>query len=49
VTVLDIYVWMLAQWMPQTWLSQKCPKVTRLAEAVARRPKVAPVHAFHFG
>jgi glutathione S-transferase len=47
--VLDIYVWMLAQWMPMAWLAKECPKVKRLAETVARRPKIAPVHAFHFG
>jgi|SRR5215472_3418039 len=48
-TVLDIYVWMLAQWMPQDWLIRECPKVKRLANTVAQRPKIAPVHAFHFG
>ena len=48
-TVLDIYIWMLAQWMDADWLSHECPKVERLADAVAARPKVAPIHAFHFG
>lgn len=48
-TVLDIYIWMLAQWLDQDWLSRECPKVKRLADAVAVRPKIAPVHAYHFG
>jgi len=47
-TVLDIDIWMLAYWMDQEWLSQNCPKVKRLADTVAIRPKVAPVHAYHF-
>ena len=48
-TMTDIYVWMLAQWMPQDWLAEHCPKVKRLADTVAARPAVAPVHARHFG
>jgi glutathione S-transferase len=48
-TVLDIYIWMLAQWLDQEWLSRECPKVKRLADAVADRPKIAPIHAYHFG
>jgi GST-like protein len=48
-SVLDIYVWMLAQWMPQDWLGRECPKIKRLSDTVAKRPKVAPVHAYHFG
>lgn len=48
-TVLDIYVWMLCQWMPQDWMAAHCPKVRRLTDAVAARPLVAPIHAYHFG
>lgn len=48
-TVLDIYVWMLCQWMPQDWMASHCPRVKRLSEAVAARPAIAPVHARHFG
>ena len=29
-TALDIYVWMLAQWMPPEWLVEVCPKINRL-------------------
>lgn len=47
-TMIDIYVWMLAQWMPQDWLAAHCPRVDRLARTVAARPAVAPVHEAHF-
>lgn len=47
-TVLDIYVWMLAQWMPRGWLEAYCPRTLRLADQVAARPRIAPVHAYHF-
>ena len=48
-TVLDIYVWMLAQWMPPEWLTQECPKINRLMECAKVRPKIAPVQKWHFG
>ncbi|RLA12073.1 MAG: hypothetical protein DRQ59_08415 [Gammaproteobacteria bacterium] len=48
-TVLDIYVWMLAQWMPPEWLAQECPKINRLMESAKIRPKIAPVQEWHFG
>jgi glutathione S-transferase len=48
-TILDIYVWMLCQWMPQDWMAASCPKVKRLSDQVAARPLIAPVHARHFG
>jgi glutathione S-transferase len=48
-TVLDIYVWMLAQWMPHDWLARECPKVKGISDAVAARPMIAPVHSHHFG
>lgn len=47
-SVLDIYIWMLAQWTDQAWLSEHCPKVKRLADVVAARPQVVPVHRRHF-
>lgn len=47
--VLDIYIWMLSQWIDQAWMSANCPRVTALAKAVAERPKIAPLHAYHFG
>jgi glutathione S-transferase len=48
-TVLDIYVWMLAQWMPPEWLAEECPKVNRLLETAKLRPKIAPIQKWHFG
>ena len=47
-TVLDIYVWMLAQWMPPEWLEEECPKINRLVETTKLRPKIAPVQKWHF-
>ncbi len=48
-TVLDIYVWMLAQWMPTDWLAEVCPKINRLVESAKARPNIAPVQKWHFG
>jgi GST-like protein len=47
-TMVDIYVWMLAQWMDQPWLAQNCLKVKRLADTVMARPLIAPVQQAHF-
>ena len=47
-TMIDIYVWMLAQWMEQRWLEKYCPKVKRLADATMQRPRISPVHKAHF-
>ncbi len=46
---LDIYMWMIAQWMDAAWLEANCPKITRLANTVAMRPKIAPIHEENFG
>jgi GST-like protein len=48
-TVLDIYVWMLAQWMDRTWLGSNCPKIVLLADTVKARPKIVPIHKLNFG
>jgi GST-like protein len=48
-TVLDIYVWMLAQWMDQAWIESNCPRIANLARAVRARPLIAPIHAANFG
>ena len=48
-TVLDIYVWMLAQWMPTEWLEKECPKINRLVETAKLRTKIVPVQKWHFG
>ena len=48
-TALDIYIWMLAQWMPPEWLAEVCPKINRLVESAKARPNIAPVQKWHFG
>ena len=48
-TVLDIYIWMLAQWMPPEWLAEVCPKINRLVESTKVRSSIAPVQEGHFG
>ena len=46
--MLDIYIWMLAQWLDQDWLTRECPKIKRLADTASKRPKIAPIHQAHF-
>ena len=48
-STLDIYIWMIAQWMDAAWLEANCPKITRLANTVKVRPKIAPIHEENFG
>lgn len=48
-SVLDLYLWMLAGWVDQDWLAAACPKVRRIADRVAGRPLVAPVQQRHAG
>jgi glutathione S-transferase len=48
-TVLDIYVWMLAEWMERDWIEANCPRIAALARAVRGRPLIAPIHAANFG
>jgi glutathione S-transferase len=48
-TVLDIYVWMLAQWLDGPWLLRECPRIAMLADAVKARPLIAPIHSANFG
>jgi glutathione S-transferase len=47
-TVLDIYVWMLAQWIDGAWLRENCPKIGALAGQVKKRPKIEPIHRKNF-
>lgn len=47
-SILDIYVWMLAQWMDGKWLARECPKIQALAEQVRRRESITPIHAANF-
>lgn len=48
-TMADIYLWMLAGWMDQEWLATRCPKIVALAARVRQDPRIAPIHAAHFG
>ena len=48
-SILDIYVWMLAQWLDRPWLESNCPNIIGLVDAVKARPKIAPVHELNFG
>jgi glutathione S-transferase len=48
-SALEIYLWMLIQWADRAWMAAECPRLLALADRVAARPKVAPVHARHFG
>ena len=48
-TVLDIYVWMLTQWMDGAWLREHCPKLNTLSGHVMKRPKIEPIHRDNFG
>jgi glutathione S-transferase len=43
-TILDIYVWMLAQWMDMDWLNTNYPEISRLADTVKTRRVVAQIH-----
>ena len=48
-SMLDIYMWMIAQWMDWAWLEANCPKIVRLANTVKVRPKIVPIHEENFG
>jgi glutathione S-transferase len=48
-TMADIYLWMLACWMEQDWLTTHCPKISAIAAAIGGRPLVVPIQAAHFG
>ena len=43
--MLDLYIWMLAQWVDGAVAD--CPKLTRLCASVAARPAIGPVQARH--
>ncbi|MEQ9491712.1 MAG: glutathione S-transferase family protein [Alphaproteobacteria bacterium] len=48
--IVDLYLWMLMQWWDfPDWMKAECPKLSRIADTVKARPKVAPVHKHHFG
>lgn len=47
--IADLYAANLTSWAGKDWRAAHCPKIERLAAAVAARPKVAPIWARHFG
>jgi glutathione S-transferase len=48
-SALEIYLWMLIQWADRAWMAAECPRLLGLADRVAARPRIAPIHARHFG
>ncbi len=49
-SVLDIYLWMLVQWEgDDAHMREHFPRIANIAQKVAERPAIEPVHAYHFG
>lgn len=47
-SLADIYLAVLSRWMGgREWVPENCPKLEMLAQAVARRPAIAPLWAQH--
>jgi glutathione S-transferase len=49
VTVVDLYLWMLAGWFDPAWLARECPRIAALTARVAARPAVALIQTAHYG
>jgi GST-like protein len=47
-SALDLYIANLSQWTVKDWLYANCPRVKRLVELTAKRPRVRPVWQRHF-
>lgn len=49
-SVADPYLAVLSRWMGNAdWMREHCPRIEALVQAVAARPRAAPVWARHFG
>lgn len=49
-SVADIYLAVLSRWVKGAdWLPGHCPRLATLAQAVATRPRIAPLWHRHFG
>ncbi|MEM6301019.1 MAG: glutathione S-transferase family protein [Pseudomonadota bacterium] len=49
-TIVDLYLWMFINWFEELdEISETCPKLIAIAEAVMKRPKIEPIHRFNFG
>ncbi|MFC7693227.1 glutathione S-transferase family protein [Paeniroseomonas aquatica] len=47
-SLADLYLGFLSRWMGgRQWIPANCPKVEAMAQAVAARPRIAPVWARH--
>lgn len=45
-SALDLFVWVMTHWRPRRqWFSDYCPKLARIADAVAADPRLAGVKA----
>ena len=43
-SALDLYVWVMSHWRPRRdWFAAYCPKLSRIADAVAADPRLAAV------
>ena len=48
-SALDVFIAVMTHWNPRRpWFAAECPKLVRIAEAVAAEPNVAPVFARNF-
>lgn len=46
----DLYLAVLSRWMKaEEWMPAQCPRIERLAQAVAARPRAGPAWQRHFG
>jgi glutathione S-transferase len=48
-SAVDLVIAVLTQWaIGDKWLTAECPRLDRIAKAVAARPRIAPVWSRHF-
>jgi glutathione S-transferase len=49
-TIADLYAANISRWsVGKEWREENCPKIQKLAAAVAARPDIAPIWEKHFG
>lgn len=49
-SAIDLAIAAISNWaIGNEWRARECPKLTRIAEAVAQRPVIAPIWRRHFG
>jgi len=47
-SALDLYIANLSEWIVREWVHANCPRIRRLVELTAKRPRVKPVWRRHF-